>query len=269
MDAKQSTWLTQILVPLDPDDPCKQWQAMAEIAGAADRGRQWRCNRIGSESAHGRNTIKYRAISPEVAASDCWIDPQLGFVVSVHRDDGATIDLENVREGPPPAGLFEIPADFRKFDPQPADRPHQAKRRVGRAAKVRKHLRSGWPAAGLRAGSGRRPWRNRIPVFAGETTALASCAKAKLLDRDEVRMTCYDKWPFPGRVIAAALCGSDGDQSRCIDGHCTKSHAAQQFVFLQMRFVGFRPLVSAACLIPHPLIVPETRERYRPRMTAP
>ena len=24
MDAKQSTWLTQILVPLDPDAPCKQ-----------------------------------------------------------------------------------------------------------------------------------------------------------------------------------------------------------------------------------------------------
>lgn len=118
MDAKQSTWLTQILVPLNPDAPCKQWQAMAEIAGAADRGRQWRCNRIGSESAHGRNTIRYRAISPEVAASDCWLDPQLGFVVSVHRDDGATIDLENVREGPPPAGLFEIPADFRTFDPR-------------------------------------------------------------------------------------------------------------------------------------------------------
>jgi transposase len=85
MDAKQSTWLTQILVPLDPDAPCKQWQAMAEIAGAADRGRQWRCNRIGSESAHGRNTIRCRAISPEVAASDCWLDPLLGFVVSVHR----------------------------------------------------------------------------------------------------------------------------------------------------------------------------------------
>ena len=71
MDAKQSSWLTQILVPVDPDNPCKQWQAMAEIAGAADRGRQWRCNRIGSESAHGLNTIRCRAISPQVAASDC------------------------------------------------------------------------------------------------------------------------------------------------------------------------------------------------------
>jgi hypothetical protein len=118
MDAKQSTWLTQILVPLDPDDPCKQWQATAEIAGAADQGRQWRCQRLGPESVHGRNTIKYRAISPEGPANDCWIDPHLGFVVSVHREDGATILLENVQEGPPPAGLFEVPANFHTFDPR-------------------------------------------------------------------------------------------------------------------------------------------------------
>jgi hypothetical protein len=35
MDPKQSTWLTQILVPLDPSDPCRQRRAMADIAGAA------------------------------------------------------------------------------------------------------------------------------------------------------------------------------------------------------------------------------------------
>jgi hypothetical protein len=117
MDARQSSWLTQILVPLDPNDPCRQWQAMAEIAGATER-RQWRCDRLSLPSASGRSMIKYRAISPEGAANDSWIDPQLGFVLSVHRDDGAAIDLENIQEEPPPpAGLFEIPADFRTFDP--------------------------------------------------------------------------------------------------------------------------------------------------------
>jgi hypothetical protein len=118
MDAKQSTWLTQILVPLDPGDPCRQWQAMAEIAGAADQGGQWRCDRLGIESAGEGNAIKYRAISPEGAAIDCRIDPQLGFVVSAYRDDGAAIDLKNIQEGPPPTRLFEIPANFRRFDPQ-------------------------------------------------------------------------------------------------------------------------------------------------------
>jgi hypothetical protein len=117
MDAKQSSWVTQIFVPLDPDDPCKQWQAMAEIAGAADQGKQWRCNRLGPESAGGREPIKYRAISPEGLSSYCLIDPQLGFAVSIYREDGVKIDLANVQQEPPPADLFEIPANFRRLDP--------------------------------------------------------------------------------------------------------------------------------------------------------
>ncbi len=117
MDAKRSTWLTQILVPLDPDDPCKQWQAMAEIAGAADQGKQWRCHRLGPESAGGREPIKYRAISPEGISSYCLIDPQLGFAVSIAREDGVKIELANVQQGPPPSNLFEIPTNLRKFDP--------------------------------------------------------------------------------------------------------------------------------------------------------
>jgi hypothetical protein len=117
MDAKQSTWLTQILVPLDPGDPCRQWQAMAEVAGATDLGGQWQCSRVGLESASERTLMTYRAISPEGTAIDCRIDPQLGFLVSAHRDDGAAIALENIREEPPPAALFEIPADFQRFDP--------------------------------------------------------------------------------------------------------------------------------------------------------
>jgi hypothetical protein len=117
MDAKQSTWLTQILVPVDLDDPCKEWQVMAEIAGAADAGRQWRCNRLGPDSARGRNAMKFLAISPQGSRYDLWIDPQLRFAVGVHREDGTTIDLENVQEVPPPADLFKIPAHFSKFDP--------------------------------------------------------------------------------------------------------------------------------------------------------
>jgi hypothetical protein len=117
MDAKQSSWLTQILVPLDPSDPCRQWQAMAEAAGATDRGGQWQCSRAGLDSASERNLITYRAISPQGASIDCRIDPQLGFVVSAHRDDGAAIDLENVQEEPLPAALFEVPANFLRFDP--------------------------------------------------------------------------------------------------------------------------------------------------------
>jgi hypothetical protein len=33
-------------------------------------------------------------------------------------EDGTTISLTNIQEAPQPESLFEIPAAFRKFDPQ-------------------------------------------------------------------------------------------------------------------------------------------------------
>ncbi len=53
MDAKQSSRLTQILVPVDPDDPCRAWQAMAKIASAADLGARWHCERLGADAVGG------------------------------------------------------------------------------------------------------------------------------------------------------------------------------------------------------------------------
>ena len=46
MDAKLSTRLTQIFVPVDPNDPCRQWQAAAKNAGVSSAGGDWRCARI-------------------------------------------------------------------------------------------------------------------------------------------------------------------------------------------------------------------------------
>ena len=37
MDARQSSRLNQLLVPLDLNDPCMQWQDMATLAGGTDR----------------------------------------------------------------------------------------------------------------------------------------------------------------------------------------------------------------------------------------
>ena len=39
MDARQSSRLTRMFVPVDPDDPCRQWQAMAKLAGVRGAGR--------------------------------------------------------------------------------------------------------------------------------------------------------------------------------------------------------------------------------------
>jgi len=118
MDAKQSSELTQLLVPVDPDDPCRQWQAMAQIAGVTDQGAAWRCERIGDEAIAGRRTIKYRGISPREDRYLIWIDPRIDFVVRLEADDGSTVEVANIQEGPQPAQLFEIPAGYVKFDPQ-------------------------------------------------------------------------------------------------------------------------------------------------------
>jgi hypothetical protein len=118
MDSAQSSVLTQILVPVDPNDPCKQWQVMATVAGATDHGGQWHCQRIGEERVHGRDAVKYRATSPRDQLNYGWIDRQLGFPIRFAAPDGTTVDLQNIQQGPQSTNLFEIPPGYRKFDPQ-------------------------------------------------------------------------------------------------------------------------------------------------------
>jgi hypothetical protein len=118
MDARQSSRLTQLFVPLDLGDPCLQWQAMAKLASATDRNDPWRCERVREESVGGRDVVVYRAISSPGRELLGWIDPKLKFPLRIRLEDGMSISVENVREEPQPARLFEIPSSFGKFDPQ-------------------------------------------------------------------------------------------------------------------------------------------------------
>jgi hypothetical protein len=122
MDARQSSRLTSLFVPVDPDDPCRQWQAMARLAGGAETG-DWRCERIGQETiSHetigGGEAIAYRAFSAERAQFTGWIDRLRKFPVRIKTADGATIAVENIRDDAQPAQPLEIPSGFRKFDPE-------------------------------------------------------------------------------------------------------------------------------------------------------
>jgi hypothetical protein len=47
-----------------------------------------------------------------------WIDPVRKFPLRVTSEDGTTVAARNIRDEPQPAQLFEIPSDFRKFDPE-------------------------------------------------------------------------------------------------------------------------------------------------------
>jgi hypothetical protein len=118
MDARQSTLLTQIFVPVDPIDPCPQWQAMARNAGAPNTGGDWRCSRIDAEVIDGRGIIEYRVASPDHAASQRWVDRDLEFPVKLQSADGTSIALEHVRLEPQQASLFAVPLSYRKFEPQ-------------------------------------------------------------------------------------------------------------------------------------------------------
>jgi hypothetical protein len=118
MDAKQSSGLTQLLVQVDPADPCAQWQVMAKVAGAADTGGEWHCVRLGEEMLDGRATVKYEAISPRGETNIGWIDSNLKFLLRLRRGDGAGVDVRAVKEGPQGEDLFAIPANYAKFDPR-------------------------------------------------------------------------------------------------------------------------------------------------------
>lgn len=118
MNAKQSSRLTQILVSVDPNGPCKEWQAMAIVAGAAGQREAWHCHRLGPVKLAGRNVMKYQATSPQGQTDYGWINPQLRFPVRFQYQDGTRIELDSIRQGPQPARLFAVPAGFQKFDPR-------------------------------------------------------------------------------------------------------------------------------------------------------
>jgi hypothetical protein len=117
MDARQSSILTELLVPIDPDAPCQQWQEMAQISGSAAGGAAWQCDRIGAETHDGHTIVKYDMTSPRGRRYSSWIDPQLRYVVRIEAYDGSTTELTNVQEAPQPDSAFIIPPGLRKFDP--------------------------------------------------------------------------------------------------------------------------------------------------------
>jgi hypothetical protein len=116
MDSKQSSPLTRLFVPLNPADPCRQWQVMAEVAGISDSG-QWRCVAEGNETVNGRHTRKF-AVTSLRGHGTGWIDADLKFPIKVETEYGAVFSMRNIEEAPQSAQKFEIPASYRKFDPR-------------------------------------------------------------------------------------------------------------------------------------------------------
>jgi hypothetical protein len=117
MDARQSSRLTRLLVPVDPDAPCRQWQAMAHLAGLADSD-DWRCERTGEETIDGRTTIVFRVTPGAGQVFSGWIDRELKFPLRIRNADGTIIAIEHIKDEPQPASSFELPQGLRKFSPE-------------------------------------------------------------------------------------------------------------------------------------------------------
>jgi hypothetical protein len=117
MEARQSSRLTQWFVPLDPENPCRRWQAMAKLAGTADQG-DWRCERAAEALVDSHRTVVWRAIMPSGHEMSGWIDEARQFPLRIKADDGAIVTVGNIRDAPQSVALFEIAAGTRKFDPR-------------------------------------------------------------------------------------------------------------------------------------------------------
>jgi hypothetical protein len=117
MDARQSSPFTRLLVPVDPVDPCRQWQAMADVAGIVGQG-DLRCERIGEEAFDGRDAVVFRVVSGSEEILSGWIDRERGFPLRVRTAGGIVTSLENVKDEPQLASSFELPPNARKFSPE-------------------------------------------------------------------------------------------------------------------------------------------------------
>ena len=116
MDARQSSELTRLFVPLDPDEPCQQWQAMAQLAGLARQG-AWHCERTGEEQIGGRQADVFHAVTGSRNLFG-WIDRTRRFPLRIKTEDGTIIAFEQIKNEPQAASLFELPPNFRKFSPE-------------------------------------------------------------------------------------------------------------------------------------------------------
>ena len=92
----------------DVEAACSDWMQLPQNKGGS-------CRKVGNETVNGRSTVKYEGTNAKGETGDVWLDPKLRFPVKWEGKNGSW-ELRNIQEGTQPASLFEIPADYKKFD---------------------------------------------------------------------------------------------------------------------------------------------------------
>ena len=90
--------------PSDPTNPC------GGGSGNTD------CVKGPNESINGYDAVRWDYTSAEGARTRAWISTKLRFAVKSQDDNGSSMELSNIAEGPQPASLFGIPAGYKKMD---------------------------------------------------------------------------------------------------------------------------------------------------------
>jgi hypothetical protein len=80
------------------------------------------CKKIGPETVNGRACDKWETTDKKNGrpGSVC-VDRELNYPISVHHTDGTAFDYVNIKPGPQPSSLFEIPEGYQKV-PDPFGR---------------------------------------------------------------------------------------------------------------------------------------------------
>lgn len=84
------------------------------------------CKRVGTEMINGREVEKWEIVQSmggQTVTAYVWLDSQWHFRVK-QEVAGMTGEMQNIKLGPQPASLFEIPADYHKITMQDRYSPH-------------------------------------------------------------------------------------------------------------------------------------------------
>ncbi|MFB3916224.1 MAG: DUF4412 domain-containing protein [Terriglobales bacterium] len=74
------------------------------------------CRKIGTEMVNGRMCDKWAFTGGSSGKRTVWIDQRNHLPIRTLTADGTLIEFTNVKEGPQPASLFQIPPGYRKMD---------------------------------------------------------------------------------------------------------------------------------------------------------
>jgi len=74
------------------------------------------CKKVGPETVNGRACDKWETIDKKNGrlGSVC-VDRELHFPISTHNTNGTTFEYVNIKAGPQPSSVFEIPDGYRKI----------------------------------------------------------------------------------------------------------------------------------------------------------